>query len=196
MIHLIFRSFRLCRMDRFRDPSSQANYEDFLMQHASFNLDVDFQKRRLKTQVELTFRVVNPSVKQLILDTSHIIVTELKFRNADESWVSIPYELVPPKGYLGSALKVDLSNVSIIDNEFILSITCETTDKCEAIQWMKKEETAGKRQPYLFSQCQSNLCRSIFPCQDTPGVKFTYEANVSTPKGMLCLKTLHAVFHP
>ena len=170
-------------MDRLRDPSSQANYEDYSMHHAAFNIVVDFEKRRLKTQVELTFRVINPSIKELVLDTSHVLVTALKFKNADQSWTSISFELIPRKSYLGSALKVDLSNVSIGGTEFVLSVTCETTDGCQAIQWMKKEETAGKRQPYLFSQCQSILCRSIFPCQDTPGVKFTYDAEVSTPKG-------------
>ena len=168
------------------DPSSQANYEDYCMHHASFQLEVDFESCRLKTSAELHFRATNPSVKHLILDTSNVEVFELNVKGPGQSSRPVVFDLLPSKSYLGSALKVDLSSVSLNENELVLAISCGTTDKCEAIQWMKKEETAGKRQPYLYSQCQSILCRSIFPCQDTPGVKFTYDAEVSVPKGKVC----------
>ena len=33
----------------------------------------------------------------------------------------------------------------------------------------------------LVSQCQAIHARSIFPCQDTPDVKSTYDFNMSSP---------------
>lgn len=30
----------------------------------------------------------------------------------------------------------------------------ETSPQCSALQWLRPEQTAGKRHPYLFSQCQ------------------------------------------
>ena len=173
-------------MERLHDPSTQSNYEDYHLNHASFQMNVDFEKRRVETVAELHFSIINAAVKYLILDSSHVEISDVSVKLAGQKCQSISFELLPSQSHLGSALKIDLSVWSIIESELVLVVTCETTDKCQAIQWMEKEETAGKRQPYLFSQCQSILCRSIFPCQDTPGVKFTYDAEVSVPKGKVC----------
>lgn len=35
-----------------------------------------------------------------------------------------------------------------------ISIEYETSPEASAFQWLRAEQTAGKRQPYLFSQCQ------------------------------------------
>lgn len=34
---------------------------------------------------------------------------------------------------------------------------------------------------YLVSQCQAIHARSIFPCQDTPDVKCTFDFNIKSP---------------
>jgi leukotriene-A4 hydrolase len=47
---------------------------------------------------------------------------------------------------------------------------------------MTPEQTAGKKLPYLFSQCEDIACRSMSPLQDTPAVKITFEARVVVPK--------------
>jgi aminopeptidase N len=63
-------------------------------------------------------------------------------------------------------------------------------DGALAIQFMNKELTKDKIQPFLYSQCQAIHARSIIPCMDTPSVKQTYSAEVknivSTDK-TLCL---------
>ena len=59
-----------------------------------------------------------------------------------------------------------------------VTIVYETSATASALQWLDAKCTLGKRHPYLFSQCQAIHARSILPCQDTPAVKFTYEASV------------------
>ena len=39
----------------------------------------------------------------------------------------------------------------------------------------------------MFTQSQAILARSWVPCQDTPGVRFTYEADVTVPNDLLPL---------
>lgn len=36
----------------------------------------------------------------------------------------------------------------------VVEVTYETSSSASALQWLTPEQTAGKEQPYLFSQCQ------------------------------------------
>ncbi|WP_278012011.1 hydrolase/aminopeptidase [Flavobacterium gyeonganense] len=44
-----------------------------------------------------------------------------------------------------------------------------------------------KKKPFLFSQGESIWSRTWIPCQDTPGVRFTYNAKVTVPKDLLAV---------
>ena len=68
-----------------------------------------------------------------------------------------------------------------------LCIEYETSPNASALQWLSPNTTLGKKYPYLFSQCQAIHARSIVPCQDTPGVKFTYDASVTVCKPLTVL---------
>ena len=72
-----------------------------------------------------------------------------------------------------------------------LKIDYETSSNCTALQWLDPEQTAGKRQPYVFSQCQAIHCRSMVPCQDTPSVKMPYTAEVYRSRQLHESKVLH-----
>lgn len=39
----------------------------------------------------------------------------------------------------------------------------------------------------MFSQCQAIHARSLFPCQDTPSVKITYDAEVAVKSPLVAL---------
>jgi leukotriene-A4 hydrolase len=62
-----------------------------------------------------------------------------------------------------------------------VAIALATTEKCTALQWMAPSQTSNKKFPYMFSQCQAIHNRSIFPCQDTPDVKSTYDFKIRSP---------------
>ncbi len=56
------------------------------------------------------------------------------------------------------------------------------------------EQTAGKQQPYLFSQSQPINARSWIPLQDSPKVRITFDAKVHVPLGMRAV--MSAMNHP
>lgn len=68
-----------------------------------------------------------------------------------------------------------------------LEISYSTSKNASALQFMDKELTSDKIQPFLYSQCQAIHARSILPCMDTPSIKQTYSAEVTVPNNMTCL---------
>jgi leukotriene-A4 hydrolase len=66
-----------------------------------------------------------------------------------------------------------------------IAVKLSTTDKCTALQWMTPAQTSNKKHPYMFSQCQAIHARSVFPCQDTPDVKSTFEFKLRSPLPVL-----------
>lgn len=56
-----------------------------------------------------------------------------------------------------------------------------------ALQWLSPEQTYGKKHPFLYTQGQAVLTRSWIPIQDSPGIRFSYDAQISVPKGLMAL---------
>jgi leukotriene-A4 hydrolase len=52
-----------------------------------------------------------------------------------------------------------------------------------ACAWLEPEQTAGRKHPYVFTQCQAIHARSILPCQDSPSVKASYDAAITVEYG-------------
>lgn len=97
----------------------------------------------------------------------------LKFRISDEV------------ANIGSKLTIDLPTKT--DGELILVINYRTSPNASALQWLNKEQTSGKNHPFMFSQCQAIHARSIVPCQDSPAIKFTYNAVLHHPSELTAL---------
>lgn len=81
----------------------------------------------------------------------------------------------------GSPLSVKIPGGASKGSIIAVTIALSTTDKCTALQWLSSAQTSNKKFPYMFSQCQAIHNRSIFPCQDTPDVKSTYEFKIRSP---------------
>ena len=47
--------------------------------------------------------------------------------------------------------------------------------------------TIGGKHAFVFTQCQAIHARSLLPCQDSPGVKFTYRAVLRVPQELTAL---------
>lgn len=83
---------------------------------------------------------------------------------------------------LGHAAVVNFDKPCNEGDELKIRLAYETTKEALAINWLKPSQTAGKKLPYLFTQCESIACRSVAPMQDTPANKITYSADVKVKK--------------
>lgn len=87
-----------------RDPNTLSNYHNFTTTHTVANFTIDFDSRRLDGNVILHLRsVTNAEAREILLDTSHLDIKEVKLDGSSPKW-----ELLPRLEPYGSALKINL----------------------------------------------------------------------------------------
>ncbi|KAI0148706.1 leukotriene A-4 hydrolase [Xylariaceae sp. FL1272] len=160
-----------------RDPNTLANYGEWLTKHTTVNFNVNFQKQRLEGSVLLELEsLTDKQSREIILDTNHLSVLSVKRDSSDLKW-ALKDRIEP----YGSPLHVSVPDGVPQGDVVKLDIALETTKDCVGLQWMTPAQTGNKKHPYVYSQCQAILARSIFPCQDTPDVKSTFSFNITSP---------------
>ncbi|KAI1331836.1 leukotriene A-4 hydrolase [Xylariaceae sp. FL0255] len=160
-----------------RDPNTLANYGEWLTKHTTVNFHVNFEKQRLEGSVLLELEsLTDKKSDEIILDTNHLSVLSVKVNSAESTW-GLKDRIEP----YGEPLHVSIPNGASQGEVVKLDIALETTKDCVGLQWMTPAQTGNRKHPYVYSQCQAILARSIFPCQDTPDVKSTFSFNITSP---------------
>jgi len=159
------------------DPHSYANFEQVKIEHIDMDLDVDFETSRLSGSVDILFKRLDPSVTHLTLDTRDLTILAVTSKQRP-----LAYDIGAEDPNLGSALNIRLPKQG---NK--LKIYYHTSPSASGLQWLTPQQTAGKKQPFLFSQGQAIHTRSFIPLQDTPSVRITYTARITTPKQLLAV---------
>src|SRR5699024_6636969 len=116
--------------------------------------------------------------KQAIFDTYDLRIDSVQYADGSPA----EFEMGAGDSILGTPLKIDLKS-----NTKKLKIFYATGDDATALQWMKPQQTFGKKKPYLYTQGETIYTRSWVPSPDGPGYRFSYEATVKVPKGLLAL---------
>uniref|UniRef100_A0A7E4V8B2 Leuk-A4-hydro_C domain-containing protein n=1 Tax=Panagrellus redivivus TaxID=6233 RepID=A0A7E4V8B2_PANRE len=164
--------------DTLTDVSSVSNYSEVKVTHFDLDLNVDFGLKRLKGSVILRLVGVRPT-SQVVLD-----IRGLEIHSAFASEEDVPFK-IEDHGPLGQSLTLSIEPLDVGERRDIEVIY--STRNASALQFVEKELTSDKVQPFLYSQCQAIHARSIVPCMDTPAVKQTYAARVQVPKGITLL---------
>uniref|UniRef100_A0AAQ5XM20 Leukotriene A-4 hydrolase n=1 Tax=Amphiprion ocellaris TaxID=80972 RepID=A0AAQ5XM20_AMPOC len=110
---------------------------------------------------------------------------DLKIVSVSANGQPARFSLGQKHSFKGTPLDITLPFDLSRGQHVIVEVNYETSPSASALQWLKPEQTAGKKQPYLFSQCQAHHCRSMVPCQDSPSIKHSYYAQVSVPKDLV-----------
>lgn len=160
-----------------RDPNTLSNYNNWLSTHITANFDILFDQQKLAGNVvhQLKSRT-NAESQEILLDTSHLEISSVKVNGKPSQW-----DFLPALEPYGKALKIKLDHGVQLGGNVEVDISVKTTEKCTALQWLTPAQTSNKKHPYMFSQCQAIHARSIFPCQDTPDVKCTFDFNITSP---------------
>ena len=160
-----------------RDPNTLSNYNNFRTTHTSVSFDIVFDEQKLVGSATHTLKsTTKAETKEILLDCSHVLVKDVTVNDSKVKW-----ELLPRVEPYGNALKIKLEKAVELGNSVKVTIGVETTAACTALQWLNPAQTSNKKHPYMFSQCQAIHARSIFPCQDTPDVKATFDFTFKSP---------------
>src|ERR687897_1519473 len=157
----------------FKDPASYADLTQGRIKHILFRIKVDFSTRTL--EIESTYQMQEPVHGSLFLDSYKIDLKDARTNGRELAW-----EFDQEDEILGQRL-----HLKGLEGDSTFTLTFRTSPEARALQWLDANQTAGGMHPFLFSQCQAIHARSIFPCQDTPSVRFTYSAEVDDPSGLV-----------
>jgi leukotriene-A4 hydrolase len=157
------------------DPHSYTDLDQGRIKHIDFQIQVDFMKRCL--QVQALYTLDQPIEGSFFMDT-----WDLNVSRVHSDGKTIDWEIDKSDPILGERLHLkDLNGTSTF------SIDLTTSPGASALQWLEPHQTSGEKNPFLYSQCQAIHARSIFPCQDTPSVRFTYTADIQVPPHLIAI---------
>jgi aminopeptidase N len=140
--------------------------------HVALDLRADFAARMLHGTAVLSVERA-AGAGDVVLDTRDLTIE----RVTDQAGRPLEFTLGPADPVLGQPLTVRLP-----EEGRDIAITYRTSPESDALQWLSPEQTAGRRQPFLYSQGQAILTRTWIPTQDSPGIRQTYEARIVVPR--------------
>ena len=167
------------------DPLSYSNADEVIVTHLEWDAEVDFERQVIQATATYTVKSLKPSVSRVCLDTSKLVIQSVVHHDGNP----LRHTLHPvnnEKVNLGQKLEIQLPVPPHSPQQF--SITYQVTNQSSAVLWRPFEiPEVGIQFPYLVTQCQAIHARSLVPCQDQPGVRFTYRANVTVPVRTTCV---------
>lgn len=164
-------------MQYINDPHSYSLPEEAVITNLYLDIDVDFDEKEISGTAHYDIKQNEPTDK-IIFDINDLTITKVVL---DDSQEVTPF-IGTDKEYFGSSLEIPIN-----PNTKKVSISYVTSPDAEALQWQPPEQTSSKKYPFLFTQSQAILARTWLPCQDSPGIRYSYEARVKVPSDLIAL---------
>jgi aminopeptidase N len=160
------------------DVHSFAKPQEAVVTHLEWDADVNFETKIITAKASLTIKKSDDAEK-IILDIKDLQIDRVTLGTEEDK---VDFQIGDEKAHMGRPLTIRLEK-----NTELVNIYYKTSPTAEAVQWLSPVQTAGKTSPFLFTQSQAILARSWVPIQDSPGIRFTYNATVQVPQGLLAL---------
>lgn len=176
-----------------RDPHSYADLQQFRVRHVDLDLNVDFGRTVLNGSATLKVERIDADARELVLDTDGLTIRKVELLRGEKP-IELTFKLGERDEVRGTPLTIAMPAACKCAPTEDVRIAYETAPQASGLQWLKPEQTAGKRLPFLYSQSQPHHARSWIPLQDTPELRLTYTAHIHTPISMRAV--MSAANHP
>ena len=164
------------------DEFSYAQPAKVRIDDLALQLAVDFATKTLSGTATYALDWKDKAATELVLDTRALTIARVEAETAPGQWAPLQYALAPADKVLGSKLTIQAPQ-----RPARVRVTYTTSPEASGLQWLEPSMTAGKKSPFMFSQSQQIHARSWVPLQDTPQVRFTYSARVTSPADAMVL---------
>jgi leukotriene-A4 hydrolase len=167
------------------DVHSYSNPQATRVTHVDLDWNVSFEEKTIKGSATLTVERLPPiktRLGYLVLDTRDLKIERVETSSSGKVFSQARFELGAADKILGAPLTVTMPSGTTY-----VRIFYATSPAASGLQWLGPEQTAGKKQPFMFSQAQAIHARSFIPLQDSPQVRVTYSARVRTPANLLAV---------
>ncbi len=170
------------KVDRSQDESSYAEPGKVVITDLALDLAIDFDKKTIAGTATYKLDWKDKTATQLVLDTRALSLSKVEGDDGKGNWTPLKYELAANDKIFGSKLTIETParNPSV-------RIAYQTSPEASGLQWLEPSMTEGKKLPFMFSQSQAIHARSWVPLQDTPSVRFTYSAHVTSRPDVMVL---------
>ncbi|MFA6151360.1 MAG: M1 family metallopeptidase [Chitinophagaceae bacterium] len=159
-----------------KDLHTLSNADSITMKHLFLDLKVDLEGQQLGGWA--TWDIDNlKSASALRLDNNNLQIDSVLVDGK-----STTFSFGEKQEHLGSALIIPIEK-----STKKVAIKYAANKGATALQWLTAEQTTGKKNPFLYTQSESIYARSWVPCADGPGIRFTYSARITVPKGMMAV---------
>lgn len=161
------------------DTHTYAKPKEAVTKHLSLNLAVDFEKKQLKGFAK--WYIENNNSNKIIFDTRDLNIEKVTIGEAEKS-TTFRVSKNNDK-FKGAALTVEIQPTT----EVVTIYYSTSPEKAAALDWVEPALTADKNHPALFTQGQAILTRTWLPCQDSPGIRITYDATMKVPTDLMAV---------
>ncbi|GAA4453779.1 M1 family metallopeptidase [Rurimicrobium arvi] len=159
-----------------RDWHTLSNADSIVMKHLSLDLNVDMGSKTISGSA--TWDIENSrDLPDLVLDDNGLQIDSV-YTDGKRA----PFTLGEKREHLGTPLMIRVGRKTKQ-----VRIFYRTAPDAKALQWLDAAQTTGKKSPFLYTQSESIYARTWVPCPDGPGIRFTYSARITVPKGMLAV---------
>jgi leukotriene A-4 hydrolase/aminopeptidase len=159
-----------------KDDHTLSNADSVEIKHLDLDIHVDLDNKKITGSA--TWQVNNKNkVAMLKLDTYDLTIDSVLVNGK-----KVAHTLDNKINFLGSCL-----HIPIVADANSVVIYYQTGKDARALQWLAPQQTLGKKHPFLYTQSESIYARSWLPCPDGPGIRYTYTARVTVPKGLMAL---------
>ncbi|MNX52987.1 Aminopeptidase N [compost metagenome] len=160
------------------DEHSFSKPELAVVKHLDLDIKVDFETQTISGKA--SWKIDNVSKgNEIIFDENTLNITKVTLGDEEKE---TKFELGTAVEFHGKPL-----HITIEPNTTKVNIYYSTTKDAVALQWLNPQQTADKKSPFVFSQGESIWSRTWIPCQDSPGIRFTYNAKLTVPKDLMAV---------
>ncbi len=158
------------------DAHSYAKPNEAVAKHLDLNIAVNFNKKQLSGTA--TYKIdKSKKAKEIHFDSRNLIINKVEVDGKKTDF----------RLKKGDAVHGDDLIIPLTINAKKVAINYQTNGNNDALQWLNKQQTADKENPFLFTQGQAILTRTWIPIQDSPQIRITYDATVKVPQELMAV---------